>query len=60
MFNTTVALDILLTALQISSRIQAMLTRAQTENRDVTDDELKFLKSRNDELEQKILNSGNQ
>lgn len=56
MSNTVVALDILMASLQIGAKVQEMLLRAQTEGRDITDDELKVLKIGNDQLEQRILN----
>jgi hypothetical protein len=56
MSNTIIALDILMASLQVSAKIQEMLLKAQTENRDITEDELQFLKERNDSLEREILN----
>ena len=55
MNNTIVALDILNASLQVAAKINEMLTKAQTENRDITDQELQVLKAGNDSLEQNIL-----
>lgn len=55
MNNTLVALDILSASLTISAKIQEMLLRAQTEGRDISDQELQMLKTANDMLEQEIL-----
>lgn len=53
--NTVIALDIALAALEITSRVQQMLLLAQSENRDLTRDEIQDLKTTSDEWEQKIL-----
>lgn len=56
MNNTLLALELLNAALAISTKVQDMLQKAASENRDVTDDELIDLKTFNDQLENKILN----
>lgn len=57
MINAAIALEILNVTLKVSAKVQEILAAAQQEERDVTSDELSFLKMRNDELEQKIINS---
>lgn len=57
MNNTVLALDILSASLSVATKLQELLQRAQMENRDITDAELAELKTVNDSLEQKILNS---
>jgi len=57
MINTAIALDILMATIKITTKIQEIIAKAQQEGRDVTNEELAFLKYKNDELEQKILDS---
>lgn len=57
MNNTVIALDILNASLQVAARVNEMLTKAQMENRDITDNEILVLKAGNDSLEQQILKS---
>lgn len=57
MNNTVIALDILNASLQVAARVNEMLTKAQMENRDITDNEILVLKAGNDSLEQQILNT---
>ena len=57
MINTAIALDMMIAAIKITAKIQETIAKAQSEKRDVSEAELSLLKTRNDELEQKILNS---
>jgi len=57
MNNSILLLDLLSGSLTVMAKIQELLQKAATENRDVTDAELIELKSVNDQLEQDIANS---
>lgn len=54
--NALIALQLLEATLQVAQRIQAILTAAQAEDRDISDEELDALKNENDDLEIEILN----
>lgn len=57
MNNSILLLDLLAGSLTVMAKIQALLQKAATEGRDVTDTELAELKTANDQLEQDIINS---
>lgn len=55
MNNTLLLLDIIAGSLSVMAKAQDLLQKAATENRDVTEQELKTLRVDNDSLEKEIL-----
>lgn len=55
--KTLLAIDILTTSLNTAARVSTLLQSAQSENRDITDEELATIRGEADDLEREILNT---
>lgn len=56
MNNTLLVIDTINTALNTAIRLNELLQRAQSENRDITDEEIAQIRQENDRLAQELLN----
>lgn len=56
MSNALIAIDLMMTSLNVIVRINEVLQKAKAEGRDVSDEEIAALQAENNALEQELLN----
>lgn len=56
MSNALIAIDLMMTSLNVVVRINEVLQKAKAEGRDVSDEEIAALQAENNALEQELLN----